>query len=248
MIDSAEILSFIHESKDDYVSDVRVRPSDQALLIYVPRDKIAAKVKPGYTSLRQIHNLRKKIEEKFSVTALIVQETSSSHQELELGFGQLINRKFDGRILSFFMSFRDESLVDAWIEVSGLDDALRNEITDHIDTLFKELSLSIGELFWLNSPADLPTAPALMRLVKAYQPVTSDDLLSILAVDYPSINERWLIHRLDYFRKNGLLIWQKPGNYALTAHGVNVVPAGMGRSSSDIHRALALGRRKWWNA
>ena len=244
MIDSVQIVEFIKECKYDFVSDVRVRPTDEMVLLYIPREKVGPRVSPGYTSFRQIDNLRKKIEANYSVTSQAILAASSDHQELESAFHQLLNRRFDGKVVSFFISFREESLVDSWIEASALNEALEREISAHIEALYKESSLTIRNIYWLRSSADLPTVPALMRLVKAHQPVSAEKLVQLLVGDYPSIDERWLKHRLDALRRKDLVIWQKPGCYALTALGVSVVPTGKRRSSSDIQRALVLGRRR----
>lgn len=244
LVDLVEIQDYLHEGRRDYISDVRIRPSDETILIYVPREKIAPRVRSGFTSLRQLENLRKNLGQKYSVNIEIIQTASTSHQELESGVYQLLNRRFKDKIVSFFISFREESLLDSWIEVSDLDESLRREIEGYLRNLYDESSLSGGYFTWLSSSGELPTIPALLRLIKVNQPVHIASLLTLVRDDYPTVSKRWLSRKLDLLRRKNLLVWQKLDSYALTSAGIAVVPTGKSRSSSDVYRALALGRRK----
>lgn len=59
MVELIEVVEFIEMGGRPYVSDVRIRASDETILIYVPRVYLAEKVSTGHTSLRQLRNLKK---------------------------------------------------------------------------------------------------------------------------------------------------------------------------------------------
>ncbi len=245
MLEETEIKAHLEAANRDFVTDVRIRSYDEAILLYIPREKIAPKIKEGLTSLRQIKNLEKHLSEHFSTTVEVIFVMSESHSDLEAGFYQILNRRFNDQIKSFYLSFSDERTIDAWIELQGADNSRKMEIGDYFSELLEGANLSLGGIQWISAKVNLPTTPAILRLVKTLQPVTLNILLEALTEDYDSVDEKWLTKTLDNLRKKGVLHWQKPGSYTLTADALAFVPAGTRRSSSDIDRALALGRRKW---
>jgi hypothetical protein len=245
LVELIEIGEFISEGDRPYVSDIRIRASDETILIYVPRDKVAGKVKLGYTSLRQLGNLKKIISERYSSLVEVIFTESESHRELEAGFFQLLNRRFEDKVVSFHMSFIDEGKVDVWIECFELTDKLKSEIEAYFQDLLVGAALELANLNWLASSLEIPSIPVLLRLIKVTQPIDIHKLSLLLKKTYPMIQDKWLKNKLDTLRHKQLLIWQKPGLYALTSLGLSLVPTGTSRSSSDVSRALDLGRKKW---
>lgn len=245
MLDEDEIKAHLEAADRDYVIDVRVRTYDEAILLYIPRERVAPKVKKGFTSLRQIKNLQKHLGEHFSTAVDVIFVKSESHSDLEAGFFQLLNRRFNERLISFYISFADEKTIDSWIEVQGLDELLETQILEYFSELINGADLILGDIQWSGAKINLPSTPALLRLIKTLQPIEVGALLESLKENYDSVDEKWLTKTLDNLRRKGVLHWQKPGSYTLTADSLAFVPAGTRRSSSDIDRALALGRRKW---
>jgi hypothetical protein len=245
LVELIEIEEFISEGERPYISNVRIRASDETILIYVPREKLATKVSPGYTSLRQLGNLKKIISERYSSLVEVIFTESESHKELESGFFQFLNRRFDHKIVSFYMSFVDVGEINAWIECLELTDKLKTEIESYFQDLLEGANMKLAKVNWLESSLEMPSIPVLLRLIKISQPVDIQKLSLLLNKTYPMIQDKWLKNKLDTLRHKQLLIWQKPGLYALTSLGLSLVPTGASRSSSDVSRALDLGRRKW---
>lgn len=63
-------MALFHESlKEDFpniqseyfVSDIILRSSDDAIVLYVPNDRLSETIKPGFVSKKQLENLTKKI-------------------------------------------------------------------------------------------------------------------------------------------------------------------------------------------
>lgn len=44
-----------------FVSDIILRSSDDAIVLYVPNDRLSETIKPGFVSKKQLENLTKKI-------------------------------------------------------------------------------------------------------------------------------------------------------------------------------------------
>jgi len=163
--------------------DVRLRPSDETIMLYVPQERVAPIVRTGFTSLRQLKGLSKKLAEKFGGRSEVILVQDEAQQELESGFYQMLNRKFNDQIVSLYISFRDESVVDAFIEVSELNDGLQREIETHYKNILEEAALRLGDLQWLESPSNLPSLIALLRSLKALQPIDLQGLTEELQGD-----------------------------------------------------------------
>ncbi len=246
MINIEGIKEYLESQKRAFISDVRLRPSDESIMLYVSQHRVASKAKPGVTSARQLNNIKKGLAGKYSRKVEVILVQDDAQQALESGFYQILNRKFNDQIVSLYISFRDESVVDAFIEVSILTGQLQCEISEHFKTVLEDAELRLGTIQWLSSPSELPTLPALLRALKTLQPVNLYRLTIIIQKSYKSVSDKWLSHKLDQLRKKGLVIWQKDSEtYVLTDKALGYIPAGTRRTSSDIERALALGRRKW---
>jgi hypothetical protein len=143
------------------------------------------------------------------------------------------------------MAFFGDSVVNSHIEVSDLSDDLKESIQEYYLNRLSEVDLKSGVIHWVDSANDLPSLIWLLRFLKKNQPIKIKDFIEMTCVKYPSISEKWLNHKLDQLRKKDLVIREKSDTYCLAANGLNIVPAGSYSASSDIDRALALGRRKW---
>ena len=201
MLNIEEIKSYLVNKKKNYVTDVRIRSSDETIMLYVSQDRVSSKVKSGLTSSRQLNNLKKDITQKFSSNAEVILFQNDAQKELESGFYQILSRKFDGQIISLYISFRDKSVVDGFIEVANLTAQLQTEISEHFNSILKDTELQLGSLYWLDSPADFPTIVALLRILKVLQPVSLKELIIEIQKDYSSVSDKWLNHKLDQLRK-----------------------------------------------
>lgn len=245
MYELNEIKEYLKEGNRFFVEDVRYRESDGTLLLYVPREYVSDKISKSTTSSRQLKNIAKNIKEKYSANVILVYTLSKSHQDLEASMLEILNFRFDRKIATFFMSFSGDGLVETWIEVLELTDNLKDAIKLFYQETLSNEQYRLGEIHWLGSPDYLPTKLALLRIIKSHQPISLNEFLERLRKDYVSVDTKWLKSSLDQLRKKQFIHWQRPGEYVLTYEGLGAIPTGARRSSSDIERALALGRKKW---
>jgi hypothetical protein len=245
LYDPNEILDAVDDRLKKFVRRARYRPSDETVLIYVLRDKVAKKATGLTTSNRQLSNLKKSLSAKFGKHVEIIHVLSDAQESLEDTIILMLNNKFTGNVTSLYMSFENENIVNSWIEVSELSDDLKNAMEIHYAKILEDVGLGFGTVQWIDSTREMPTFPWLLRFLKSNQPINIEDFADEVVNNFPSVNRKWLNHKLDQLRKKNLLIRETSGNYVLTVQGLSVVPAGASYSSSDVDRALALGRKRW---
>ena len=247
MLNLEDVKKYLDDNKKWYISDVQIRASDGSIVIYVPSEHIAEKAGKRATSIRQLNNLARRLKERYATDVVVVHVQSESHQEMEESLQKLLNHRFDNLIASLFFSYGAENIADFWIELNSTPDQLEDEVRQNLEKLLEPLELALGQIYWLHNHAGMltvPTLPAMLRLVKANQPVSIEKLVAELGGE-DHVKKQKIAHTLDVLRKKGLVVWQKPGTYSLTSKGLSATSAGLSRSSSDIGRALALGRWKW---
>lgn len=247
MLSPDEIYLNLGKNIREFVDEVRIRPSDETILLYVPREKVSDTVKPGFTSGKQLENQKFKLKEKYSKDVEFILTMSERHLEIEKSVFILLNLNFSGNILSFCMSLDENNLTTAWVEIPGLDSKLENDIHQKLGKILAEVGMELGAVNWIDSKYELPTLPWILRMLKIHQPITLREMFEFCVDAYPAINEKWVNGKLDQLRKKKLVIREKSGGYVLTAAGLNSVPSGARHNSSDISRALELGRKKWSN-
>ena len=103
------------------------------------------------------------------------------------------------------------------------------------------------EKFFFNELADgVPSGFQILRLIYTHAPVDLVALSEALAAEQtPAPSENWLKRQLDSLIRSNKVMWQPPGNYVATSEGIADLPARKGRTSPDIARALAFGKRTW---
>jgi len=231
-----------------FVSDLQIRPTDGSILLYIPKDKVSDTGESNTVTRRQIRGISSELEKKYGTPVNVVLLKSRKIEELELGLGHLLNQRFNNAIEQFYLSFSAKSEINAWILVPGLSSSLKQEINDVFGLLLEESSLIKGTIQWIDPDIDLPSLPAILKVVKSLQPVLILSLFQELADRYPDTSEKWLNSQLNKLIKKKCLVRDKgSASYTLTSLGLNIVPSSLNRNSSDVLRALALGKRKWSN-
>lgn len=84
----------------------------------------------------------------------------------------------------------------------------------------------------------------LVRVISEHAPVTADEIADLAGALFGSDLDRTLVNRdLDRLRRNAVVLRSPGGSYSLLRRGLDSVRGWPGRSSPDVRRALALGRR-----
>ena len=241
MYDMTELKEYMRSKKYDFVTHISYRSGDDVLVLYVPKDKIGKTAENGMTSRRQIKSIEKQINTKFGKDVSTVFMQSEADRDLERGLFRILNLKFGNRIESIHIQ-RTEDHYTLDIKAKDFDQKLRSRAEKHLKSFLDNMSLSIR---WGGAESRQPSLPALLRIIKVHQPISLEKMMDRLEGKY-TVTGAWLRSRLDSARKKGFVHWDKSnGCYELTSKGLDAVPSGARRSSSDVDRALAWRGKKW---
>ncbi|MEQ1853959.1 MAG: hypothetical protein ABMA01_20500 [Chthoniobacteraceae bacterium] len=249
--ESSELIrlkEFISDRGIDFVSDFqanRTPPIDFALS--VSRDRIAATAGKGQISRRQMKEIQSSVKRELGLDIEWLVTPSERTSTMEAALRELLDGKFPGAINSVLISASKSPPVSVWIERNQLHDKVPDlEAVQKVVEQFLKLYDITGSVVSDDDGADVPSNPLILRKLKVHAPATVETLAKLLQAAGSNIpDRRWLQRALDRLRKQGLVTRSKLGEYCLTETALAVVPHGGNRASSDVERALALGRRKW---
>lgn len=240
--------AYLEAKKITFATELHVRPNSDTVLISVPESAVGKTSAENLTSHRKLTFLKAKIASDLKITVEFLLVRDNIQNQIESGLNALIASKFPKVIKEAFLSFNSDGVYDAWLElVEGAesDAESRAEFRSAFEKYLKNFDVKLGVLRTADE-FELPTLTQILRAAKRLAPVKADalfDAVQTLGIKAPSAS--WIERKLDILRKRKLLIRFMDGSYSLTEAGLSTVPHSKNRSSSDIERALALGRRKW---
>lgn len=217
------------------------------VVVFVPASELAASVSGGKTSRRQLIYLSKAVLRETGVRVSFVITQADSLLDLEAGLSVLVRKAIRNQEAHAFLFASSSGSTDIWIDgpvVVGPDQEKVAELVRQVAAEYlNNAGFVLHEVYWRG--VSVPTTPMVLRAVKIVQPTTSDQVGQELdRQGFPGVPARWVRNQLDRLRRQALIQWEN-GLYALTAQGLSLLPVSKGGRSSDVERALALGRRKW---
>jgi hypothetical protein len=218
------------------------------VILDIPRSRVGETLSTNETSKRQIARLSTDIENQFSVKVVIAFRTSGLLADVEAGLRALLQIRFPTLVLMLVVSFPTSDRVDVWISPDeGVSDGDADAIRKCVEEYLRSASFSNFEVEIALTERPKPPLMVILRALKVRAPIELDGLMEELrehGFDCP--DRLWLSARLDGARKRNLVVRTPSGKYALSADGLVAVPVSRRRSSSDIDRMLALGKRNKW--
>lgn len=246
MLDTKPITQYLGTLHDYFVSDVSVRSSDGVIVLYVPNEKVSEKLERGFVSKIQLENLAKKLSVKFGVGTEIIYVHSEKLDKIAQGVELLLRTQFDDLIEEVIFTFLSAKKVNTWLKVNWVDKDQAESIKTFLNSIFADSGVDYVEIQWVDEHDRLPTLMELLVLTKTIQPAGLDKYLLRRSDEYKSVDRSWLNKQLDKLIKKGLVVRDRSSQeYSLTGKGLGAIPGSFSRTSSDITRALDLGRRKW---
>lgn len=239
-------ISSFDEIRAEYcISDFIVRAFDGILVLYVPKDKISDKAQKGFVSLKQLDNLQSKLKREFDTSTEIVLLDADSLTKVGEGFVALLKNTFQDIITDAHISFLNAHRVSATIVLSEfVDNSKKEAVEAFLRAVLTPALIELQVVQW--DEVELPSLIEILTTTKKFQPVKLDNLYDLLCKDYPAIETDWLNKQLSKLIKKKFLVRERDTEtYVMTALGLNLLPKIVNRNSSDIVRALDLGRRKW---
>lgn len=214
----------------------------------VPEASISQQVTPTTTSKRQLSILTQQAQKELGLAVAFLVVRDSRQQQMEAGLNALLQTKFPNAHIAAFLSARSAKQFDVWLDSSA--EAVETDQFEaakkHIKEYLALLEAKPAVIRLVSQESTAPGPANIVREIKRLAPVSISDLSAALArsgflVPSPS----WLALKLDSLRRKGLIVRLATGNHVLSEMGLNLVPHSKSRHSSDVERALALGRSKW---
>ena len=248
--DIEKIKQYLSARRATFITNLRVRVADGLILATVNDTSIAKKAGQGKTSHRQLSYLKKMIQNQFHADVKFLILKGAENIELETGLNALLMKHFPDYVESCFLAIYEPSQADIWIEVVRVPSLSLKDILKKIENLAREFlalyEINLANVHWGGTENEFISLPAILRVIKIASPVGEAELSSFLIKKGFSIPPgAWLQNKLDMLRKRGVVVRKQDGNYTLSAKGIESVPYGRMRTSSDVERALALGKKKW---
>ena len=165
--------------------------------------------------------------------------------EASEGFVALLKSTFQDIITDAHISFLNAHRVSATIVLTEfVENSKKDAVEAFLTAILTPAHIELQAVQW--DEVELPSLIEILTTTKKYQPVKLDNLDNFLSKNYPALRIDWLNKQLDKLIKKKLLVRERnTETYAMTALGLNLLPNIVSRNSSDIVRALDLGRRKW---
>lgn len=231
--------------KKYFISDFFIRSSDGCIVLYIPKDKVSHKAEKGFVSHTQLDNLQSKLKSQSNINSEIVLLDTDGLIKVSEGFVALLKSTYTNIVSDAQISFLTAHRANVVVQLSELSDNSQKEaIESFLKAVFSPANIELQALYF--EEVELPSLVEILAKTKVLQPATLERIHTYLSEEYTSIQITWLNKQLDKLIKKRFLVREKETkSYTVTALGLNVLPRLATRNSSDILRALDLGRRKW---
>lgn len=246
--DITKLRDFLKSQGFNLASDIYVRPNAPGILISVPEAAISTRTSATSTSKRKLHLLKIKIKEELGLEIDFIFVRDVQQQQMEAGLNALLHARFPRTYENAYLSSRTNQKYDVWLEplAAPLDSAQHARAIASVGEYIQLLGAKLGEISLVGQENTSPAIAIILRETKRLAPAFAHELAAALQKGgflIPSIS--WIESKLDTLRRKGLVIRLPDGAYALSEVGLQLVPYGKTRRSSDVERILALGRTRW---
>lgn len=232
----------------DFVSEIRPSRTPRFdFALCVPGERIANLAGQGQISHRQMKLIKTAAKKECGLDIEWVVTPNERTNAVETALLELLATRFPGAVNAVFISSLKSEPVSVWLDRNTQNEAppdlsALREVVEQLLKLYGVVTFLVMD----GAGADTPTNPMILRRLKIVAPATTEQLAEALSAAGATIPQaRWLQSKLDTLRKQGFVVRSNTGAYCLTELGLSLVPHSRNRNSSDIDRALALGRRKW---
>ena len=230
------------------MTSVRVIAETKSAILDVPRERIGNIASRRTTSRRQLDRLASDIKEAFGLAVTFAFRSEGSLGAIEAGLRATLERRFPEAVSELVVSFPTQNRAEVLFRRSGQSEAGGGtEIQAVITEFLREANFEGIYIEELNAELPRPNLMNILRALKSCAPATVDQLAVYLSEHgFSCPSARWVSSKLDVARKRDWVLRSNDGRFALTIEGLGVVPTSRRRTSSDIERVLALGRRNKW--
>jgi hypothetical protein len=218
--------------------------------LIVFENSISETANAGKVSRRKLAFLKRAVMEKLGIEVEILISKGQAHEDLEAGLTSLLKHRYPNTIQDCFISSLEGAVADVWFAGMAKDaiasDKSRRDLKEAVSEYLKLYGTTLRQLHFGDQEPSVPTPIAILKAIKVLAPVDVHKLETVLKTANATLpSASWLWGKLDLLRKQGLILRRHDGQYVATSSGLAVIPHTKSRTSSDVQRALVLGRRKW---
>ena len=251
-----DLKQLVSELDRYYVQNIEVSPSEDALYLCIPVDRISTKAGHGLVSEKQLELLTGRLAHKFSVDIKVKKLIPDTLNQIARKSWQMVELMLEDQLSSMEINFVNSLEANVWIYAEIPADQKKCLIENVIASALSEVGVNEIEYRWVEVEVEeekaesesKPSPIMLMTLVKIIQPAGIEKYVSWYKGQGVNVSPGWVNRQLDKLIKRGLVVREpKVGLYSLTAKGMSHLPRQVTRNSHDVRRALELGRRKWSN-
>lgn len=240
-----EVSAFLQRQSASYVQNVRV--IDQTIFMAVDAQRVAASAHESHlTSKRKLAALARALYEKFKLDVQISISSDEASAKIQQVLGEILTLRFGEAVNEITVALLDTETASVWVDAETVTDLkLVDQIAQATHDALRVFALPKSSVHVQAPVVEEPSLLAILRETKLRAPVQIEQLAKALEANFRLPSDHWLASKLDLARKRGLVIRDHGGSFHLTEDGLATVPAGRGRSSSDVARALTLIKRRW---
>ena len=230
-----------------FVKDISIIDGDAEnnVIVFISASYLGSKAVSGRTSLRQLAHLKRIAAKELGLYVNFRVTVSEDREEIESGINALVRKVLQSSDVKVFLSVSKDRYADLWFDDApkSISENIKINMITVIKDYLKNVDLTLHEMYLHG--ASIPSSAMILRSVKILQPATAQEITKyIIDRGFLSVPIKWIKSQLDLLRKKKFIIWSKE-TYSITYEGLSSLPIVRGRSSSDIERALALGKRRW---
>ena len=209
--------------------------SENILYFYVGADKVT----PLFISKSKVKAFENKIKNKFGLKDFnIILPKKESKFDLTEVFKKHHTKQEDFKI--FYIA--DDSIKIYLNRTLQYLKEIKRDIKNALNN--ENIKWEVIEIKNIEEAYKSPSKLAILRVIKKSAPAGMNTIKSVLMEKNFLFQENLLKNKLDEMRKKDMIVHIN-GKYALTSKSLSMLPITKDKYSSDIERALELGRKKW---
>ncbi len=219
--------------------------SDGEVIVFISASHVGQKISVDKTSRRQLSHLKRIAERELGLRVDFRITDDECEADIESGITALFHKAWQRSDVKVYLSVSLDKYADLWIDAPPMSIAgkVSTDINNTVKEYLENVGLVLHKIYLYG--ALVPYTAIVLRSVKVLQPTTAEEVEKYLAKrGFKKVPIRWIKSQLDRLRKKNLITWSNE-TYSITYAGLSSLPIIRGRSSSDIERALALGKRRW---
>lgn len=230
-----------------FVKDVSIidGATEGDVAVFISASHLGSKVSANQTSTRQLTHLKRIAAKELGLCIDFRITTDEGIAEIEAGVTALVRNMLQSSDVKVFLSISLDRHADLWFDAPpmSITEKMGTDIRHMVKDYLEKVGLTLHEIDLQG--ASMPSSAMLLRTIKVLQPTTAEEVAKHLAKrGFYNVPIRWVKSQLDRLRKMDFITWSNK-IYSITFTGLSSLPIMRGRSSSDVERALALGKRRW---